>query len=99
MKYYVYDDSVERLELSVRAKNTLRRAGIHTVGALMDFPAEDLIKIRNSGQKTVNELMQMKEVIILVDASAEGYVEEQEEECVSPPSFRGVDGNKYIGNL
>lgn len=96
MKYYVYDDSVERLELSVRAKNTLRRAGIHTVGALMDFPAEDLIKIRNSGQKTVNELMQMKEVIILVDASAEGYVEEQEEECVSPPSFRGVDGNKYI---
>ena len=41
MAYITRDDEISALSLSVRATNALRRAGIHTVGALLNFAAAD----------------------------------------------------------
>lgn len=47
---------IEILSLSVRSLNALRRAGILTVQQLMDLTPDNLIKIRNLGKKSFDEL-------------------------------------------
>lgn len=42
--------SIEELNLSVRAYNCLRRAGVHTIGQLKSMTYEDLTKVRNLGK-------------------------------------------------
>ena len=48
--------SIERLDLSVRAKNALRMAEIHTVGALVQQTEAQLGGLRNIGAKTISEI-------------------------------------------
>lgn len=55
---YSGDMPIENLELSVRAYNCLKRAGIDTVGDLLLMTKEDLIKIRNLGKKPFEEILQ-----------------------------------------
>lgn len=56
MLYLTREDSLELLPLSARSSNCLRRAGIHTVGQLLDYPADKWLDIRNLGQKSADEL-------------------------------------------
>lgn len=56
MLYLTREDSVERLPLSTRTSNCLRRAGIHTVGQLLDYPEDGWKDIRNMGKKSTDEL-------------------------------------------
>jgi DNA-directed RNA polymerase subunit alpha len=49
---------VEDLNLSARAENSLKRAGITKVGQLVTMNPEDLLSIRNFGQKSYNELIE-----------------------------------------
>jgi len=54
---------VEELDLSVRTFNCLKRAGITKVGELFEKNEEDLLSIKNFGQKALEELrgqMQVK---------------------------------------
>jgi len=56
----VYDSPIETLELSVRAYNCLKRAGITRVGEILDKLAKghsELLAIRNFGQKSFDELL------------------------------------------
>lgn len=48
---------IEDLNLSARAENSLKRAGITKVGQLVTMNPEDLLSIRNFGQKSFNELV------------------------------------------
>jgi DNA-directed RNA polymerase subunit alpha len=50
------DMSIEELELSVRASNGLKRANINTVGDLVERTREEMSKIRNLGQKSLDEI-------------------------------------------
>ncbi len=52
----VLDMSIEELELSVRASNGLKRANINTVGDLIGKTREEMSKIRNLGQKSLEEI-------------------------------------------
>jgi len=52
----VLDTSIEELELSVRASNGLKRANINTVGDLIEKTREEMSKIRNLGQKSLEEI-------------------------------------------
>ncbi len=47
---------IEELELSVRASNGLKRANINTVGDLIEKTREEMSKIRNLGQKSLEEI-------------------------------------------
>jgi len=48
--------SIEELELSVRSYNCLKRAGINTVGELTEKTDEDMMKVRNLGKKSLEEV-------------------------------------------
>ncbi len=47
---------VEDLDLSVRSYNCLKRQGVNTLGQLIDYSESELVKIRNFGAKSINEV-------------------------------------------
>ncbi len=53
----VDDMSIDELELSVRSYNCLKRAGINTVGELVNRSEDDMMKVRNLGRKSLDEVM------------------------------------------
>lgn len=53
----VFDMTIEDLELSVRSYNCLKRAGINTVGDLVNKSEDDMMKVRNLGRKSLEEVM------------------------------------------
>lgn len=57
------DDPVEKLELSVRALNCLKREGINTVSDLLNYSVEELMDIRNFGEKSVDEVREKIEAM------------------------------------
>jgi len=72
----VYDTPVEELELSVRAYNCLKRAGITKVGEVLERlkkGKDEILAIRNFGQKSLGELMERLQ--------AKGYLE-----TIQPPA-------------
>ena len=49
--------TIEELDLSVRSFNCLKRAGINTVGDLINKSEDDMMKVRNLGRKSLEEVM------------------------------------------
>jgi DNA-directed RNA polymerase subunit alpha len=54
----LYEVPIEDLELSVRAFNCLKRAGITKVGQVLEMSETELLTVRNFGQKSLDELRQ-----------------------------------------
>ena len=54
----VLEMTIEDLDLSVRAYNCLKRAGINTVSELVQRNQEDMMKVRNLGKKSLEEVEQ-----------------------------------------
>ena len=54
----VLEMTIEELDLSVRSFNCLKRAGINTVEDLISKSEEDMMKVRNLGRKSLEEVMQ-----------------------------------------
>lgn len=52
----VYNRKIDELELSVRSLNCLKRAKIETIGDLLSKTEEELLKIKNFGQKSLDEV-------------------------------------------
>ncbi len=52
----ILDTTIEELELSVRSSNCLKRAGINTVDELVSKTEDDLMKVRNLGKKSLQEI-------------------------------------------
>lgn len=57
-KERVLELSIEELDLSVRSYNCLKRAGINTVEDLASKTEEDMMKVRNLGRKSKEEILQ-----------------------------------------
>ncbi len=56
-KEKVLEMNIDELELSVRSYNCLKRAGINTVEELCDRTPEDMMKVRNLGRKSLEEVL------------------------------------------
>ena len=56
-KEKVLEMSIDELELSVRSYNCLKRAGINTVQELTNKTPEDMMKVRNLGRKSLEEVL------------------------------------------
>ena len=56
-KEKVLEMSIDELELSVRSYNCLKRAGINTVEELTNKTSEDMMKVRNLGRKSLEEVL------------------------------------------
>lgn len=55
-KTKILDMSIEEMELSVRSYNCLKRAGINTVEDLIQRTKDDMLKVRNLGLKSIEEV-------------------------------------------
>ncbi|MBO4912784.1 MAG: DNA-directed RNA polymerase subunit alpha, partial [Butyrivibrio sp.] len=53
----VLEMSIDELELSVRSFNCLKRAGINTVQELASKTSDDMMKVRNLGRKSLEEVL------------------------------------------
>jgi len=61
-----YNVPVERLDLSSRTLNCLKRAGINKVGEVLEMTKPELLRIRNFGEKSYDELFsQMRDMSLL----------------------------------
>ena len=49
--------TIEELDLSVRSFNCLKRAGINTVEDLINKSEDDMMKVRNLGRKSLEEVL------------------------------------------
>lgn len=64
--------SIDELELSVRSFNCLKRAGINTVEELINKTPEDMMKVRNLGRKSLEEVLEkLKELGLSLNNSEE----------------------------
>ena len=56
-KEKILEMTIEELDLSVRSFNCLKRAGINTVEELISKTEEDMMKVRNLGKKSIDEVV------------------------------------------
>ena len=71
-KEKVLEMNIDELELSVRSYNCLKRAGINTVEELINKTPEDLMKVRNLGRKSLDEVLaKLKELGLSLNDSEE----------------------------
>ena len=59
----VLEMTIEELDLSVRAYNCLKRAGINSVAELVQRNEDDMMKVRNLGRKSLEEVQQKLEAL------------------------------------
>lgn len=68
----VLEMNIDELELSVRSYNCLKRAGINTVEELTNKTSEDMMKVRNLGRKSLEEVLaKLKELGLSLSAGDE----------------------------
>ncbi len=70
-KEKVLEMTIEELDLSVRSYNCLKRAGINTVEDLTNRTEEDMMKVRNLGRKSLEEVLQKLQALGLFLAPSE----------------------------
>ena len=71
-KEKVLEMSIDELELSVRSYNCLKRAGINTVEELTNKTSDDMMKVRNLGRKSLEEVLaKLKELGLQLNPSDE----------------------------
>ena len=69
-KEKVLEMNIDELELSVRSYNCLKRAGINTVEELTNRTPEDMMKVRNLGRKSLEEVLaKLKELGLQLNQS------------------------------
>ncbi|PKB61412.1 MAG: DNA-directed RNA polymerase subunit alpha [SAR202 cluster bacterium Casp-Chloro-G4] len=77
-----YNVTVERLDLSSRTLNCLKRVGINKVGEVLEMNKSELLRIRNFGEKSYNELFDRLREMDLLPADLDP---------VNSPSVADVD--------
>ena len=71
-KEKILDMNIDELELSVRSYNCLKRAGINTVEELTNKTSEDMMKVRNLGRKSLEEVLaKLKELVLSLNLGDE----------------------------
>ena len=71
-KQHVLEMNIDELELSVRSYNCLKRAGINTVEELCNKTPEEMMKVRNLGRKSLEEVLaKLKELGLELTAKEE----------------------------
>lgn len=69
----LFEKPIEEMELSVRSYNCLKRAGIETIGDLAKKTKADMLKVRNMGAKSLEEVLQKMESYGIILDNNENY--------------------------
>jgi DNA-directed RNA polymerase subunit alpha len=90
----VYNMAVEKLDLSARTLNCLKRAHINRIGEVLEREKSDLLKIRNFGQKSLDELFNtLEERGYLPKEGTEPLIDSEQQDTTS------LDGTDYQDEL
>ena len=73
--------SVEELELSVRSYNCLKNANIQTIGELVQKTEQEMLKTKNFGRKSLNEI---KEILATMGLTLGMRIDERGQAVASP---------------
>ena len=76
----VQETPIESLSLGTRATNALKRAGIHTVGALIQMSQKDIFELRNVGVLSREEITKAIESIVKIGKVEYHKLEDHQEE-------------------
>lgn len=87
----LYDTPIEDLDLSVRAYNCLKRAGITKVGQVLEMAEDDLLGVRNFGRKSLDELRERLASRGLLEHSRLAATTASEEEEGTPAAEEGEE--------
>jgi len=95
-----YNISAERLELSSRTLNCLKRASLDKVGQILEMKRTDLLQIRNFGEKSLAELYDRLRVNDLLPADLDPDIEKEitEEEPAVDEGLVAVAADASDGN-
>lgn len=69
----LFEKPIEEMELSVRSYNCLKRAGIETIGDLAKKSKSEMIKVRNMGAKSMEEVIAKLEALGIILEGNENY--------------------------
>ena len=83
----VLNRSVEELELSVRSYNCLKNANIQTIGELVQKTEAEMLRTKNFGRKSLNEI---KEILANMGLSLGMRIDAQGRLIAPPPSAAGM---------
>ena len=95
-----YNRSIDELSLSVRAHNCLKRSGLMVVGQILDKSEDELLTLRNFGEKSYVELVERLHELGLLDVNdsrlrraREGVFSRPDDEVITelPPLPEGED--------
>ncbi len=89
-------DNIDKLNLSTRANNVLKRNNIHTIEVFMNHPEKTYISMRNIGAKTLSEILDLLSTLNkgenkIVDQLSFTTIKNEDVK-----EFVYIDGNKYI---
>ena len=73
--------SIDDIGLSVRARNALRRTGVHTVADMLGYDEEMLYGIPNLGKKSVDEILEKIDFYLNKDVVSENSSEQESEDA------------------
>ena len=90
----IYQTPIERLELSPRTLNCLKRAQINRVGEVLEMSDDDLLKIRNFGEKSLFEL---HEKLAEHGITSGGREFQPSSEALAVPSISADDLDELMG--
>ena len=82
----MYSVPVEQLELSSRTLNCLKRAGLDQVGHILEMKPDDLLEIRNFGEKSLNELYDRLRESDLLPPALDPELKAKKEEAAEEPA-------------
>ena len=85
--------SVEELELSVRSYNCLKNANIQTIGELVQKTEAEMLKTKNFGRKSLNEI---KEILASMGLSLGMKIDEQGNAVAVSQGSGGSMPNSYL---
>jgi DNA-directed RNA polymerase subunit alpha len=86
--------SVEELELSVRSYNCLKNANIQTIGELVQKTEAEMLKTKNFGRKSLNEI---KEILASMGLSLGMKIDEHGNAVPGPTSNQILPASAYGG--
>src|ERR1700683_3401730 len=84
--------SVEELELSVRSYNCLKNANIQTIGELVQKTESEMLKTKNFGRKSLNEI---KEILSSMGLSLGMKIDEHGNAVPGPTSNQVLPASAY----
>lgn len=82
---------VEELELSVRSANCLQNANIKHIGELVQKTESEMLKTKNFGRKSLNEIKEiLSEMGLSLGMKIEGWIQPKEDASLPPPASAGA---------